>query len=201
MNRKSVSGNAIIRVAAILIFIFWSSGCSRLSEIIHDEKAGINGGFETMVSGLPVNWYVYTMNIVPEGDFTITPDTVELIEGKQSLKFTVNRCLDHGGWHSPGIFQEFLFDSGSNILVSWWQKNKGCSYHINLYSYDLNNPRHAKNFQVHETGEPVDEWQKFEGLCNLEVEHERVRFELNILSPGIFRIDDFRIEKQLIQKQ
>ena len=78
-----------ITTLIIIIAIITLHGCTRMSEIIEDSSAGMNGSFEYSKSGLPVNWLLYTPNTVPEGDFDIIIDTAEFKDGKQSLKFLV----------------------------------------------------------------------------------------------------------------
>ena len=55
------SGKNIIAVFLVgLIAIALVGGCRRVSEIVEDPSAGINGGFEIVSKGLPVNWIMYT---------------------------------------------------------------------------------------------------------------------------------------------
>jgi len=189
--------NNIHLITTVLVFVSFI-GCSRLSERIEDHKAGINGSFEISAAGLPVNWFIYTQKVVPEGDFDIILDTTDFRDGKQSMKFQVRKCLPHGGWHSPGIFQEITAEPGDKFLVSWWQKNLGCTYKIVIRGYnqnDLSNidEQFQQSFEVNDS---IQGWQKFESLCTLAVRQDQLRFQLNILSAGTFWIDGFQIEKK-----
>ncbi len=77
-------GAAIILIAAVF------PGCTKFSIREKDESAGFNGGFETEKSGFPVNWYIHYPPI-KNGDAEISLDTVDAVEGNQSLKFIVHR--------------------------------------------------------------------------------------------------------------
>ena len=76
----------ITTLSQILTFIFltplfFTWGCSSMSETIEDKSAGFNGGFEITKSGLPVNWQVYTPNTIKDSDFDIIIDTEDFKEG------------------------------------------------------------------------------------------------------------------------
>ena len=106
---KILYGKVVLKLAILLITLLM--GCNQIfkpmSEQVTDETAGMNGSFEYIQSGLPVNWLFYTPKTVPEGDFEIVIDTIEFAEGRQSLKFIVRECSANGGWHSPGFCSEF----------------------------------------------------------------------------------------------
>jgi hypothetical protein len=50
------------------------------SEYREDAGAGLNGSFETVRDGLPVNWYFYTADTAG-GDFDIAIDTGVVVHG------------------------------------------------------------------------------------------------------------------------
>jgi len=77
---------ALIVVAGGLL-----EGRQKTSESVLDESAGMNGGFEIVKAGLPVNWLVYTRKTLPAGDYDLVIDTAEHRAGKQSLKFVVRQ--------------------------------------------------------------------------------------------------------------
>ena len=55
MNAPPCKTKNIGLLVATLATVFLS-GCSKMSETIRDENAGMNGSFEWTKSGLPVNW-------------------------------------------------------------------------------------------------------------------------------------------------
>ncbi|MFH1121975.1 MAG: hypothetical protein V1775_19310 [Bacteroidota bacterium] len=167
-----------------------------MSEIVTDEQAGTNGGFEYSKSGLPVNWGLYTPKTVPEGDFDILIDTTEFFNGKQSLKFKVRGCVSDGGWYSPGIYQEFTVAPGKTYLVSWWIKNEGCKYRVILMSIEDYVKTNEGRFQSPQSTDTVGSWHKFESRCTLSKNQKRLRFELGIVGPGTLWIDEIRIDQE-----
>ena len=127
-TKSKIQLNCIIGLTILL------TACNQMSEQIIDNNAGLNGGFETSKNGLPVNWLLYTSNTVPKADFEISFDKENFKEGKQSLRFDVNECEDIGGWHSPGLTNEFFevgkYNGQARYKLSFWIKNDGSKYRI-----------------------------------------------------------------------
>lgn len=164
------------------------------SQSEHDDSAGMNGGFEVVKNGLPVNWLFTAESNDKSNDFDVVSDSVEFKEGKRSLRFSVRRCSPEGGWKSPGFGNEF-FGSGEFVgpavyLVSVWVKNSGANARFLVGKVDEKN-----EYQY-----PFDQkigrspWQKLEYKIFVE-KGSRLRVELEILSAGVFWMDDFRVEK------
>jgi len=181
-----------ITTLIIIIAIITLHGCTRMSEIIEDSSAGMNGSFEYSKSGLPVNWLLYTPNTVPEGDFDIIIDTAEFKDGKQSLKFLVRACSPVGGWYSPGFCNEFGAGLGETYRVSFWVKNEGCHFTVKIGGVSPSSGEYDTMVDSHEA---IKSWQLYEYRYTIPQHMSAIRIEVNILQPGSFWIDDLRIEK------
>lgn len=180
-------------ISAIIVSLLLMN-CSRMSEIINDPKAGFNGSFEITKSGLPVNWYVYSPSTIPSGDYNLIFDLSDKIEGNQSLKFIVRECVPTGGWLSPGCFQTIPAITGNSYKVSFWLKNQGCEFNLSIGSERVREPgRHIG--KIFKNDDATDTWQQFEYVYAVPQGFENIRFELNILKPGILCIDDVKIEE------
>ena len=171
----------------LVIILF---GCRTMSEKETDKSAGVNGGFEISKNKLPVNWLMYTPNTVPDSDFTIELDNSSFKEGKQSLKFDVKICSNIGGWNSPGFTNQFSetggFKGEHTYKVSFWIKNKGAKYRLNAGGVS---PFKGEMKVLLEENEDLDEWKMYEYKVKVPQDME-LRFQLNILEPGTFWIDD-----------
>ena len=192
MNAPPCKTKNIGLLVATLASVFLS-GCSKMSETIRDENAGMNGSFEWTKSGLPVNWRLYTPNTVPTGDFDLIIDQTESKEGTQSLKFVVRECSATGGWHSPGLSKEYHAVPGETYRVSFWIKNEGCEYFIRIGGVSAFDGQYET---IVKSRESTNTWKHFEHDYKMptEKEFDRVRFGMSILQPGSFWIDDIRIE-------
>lgn len=152
----------------------------------------MNGGFETLKNGLPVNWYYYSMKKESKGEFDLISDSILFKEGKRSLKFQVRACESIGGWRSPGFFEEFKVVPGETYKVSFWVNNQGCDYKVSVSTGMQGNPGPGKT--IVRTKETDAEWKYIEYSFSIPLSNDNIRFEVNILSPGTIRFDDIRIE-------
>ncbi len=182
-----------------LLFIFCTvmtiAGCNQLSEHVSDESAGLNGGFEVSANGLPVNWRMYTPETVPDADFKIILDREVFREGKQSLKFEVERCSPAGGWRSPGFTNEFS-DTGryfgeGQYRLSFWIRNMGAEFSVSAGGVSA---KGGDMITLIRDDTSIDDWKLLEYTIAVPTD-QWLRLQLNILKPGTFWIDDLRIER------
>lgn len=182
-----------MKLIIFLMIVF--NGCDKIfkpmSERFEDMHSGMNGGFEHAISGLPANWLLYTPKTVPEGDFEIVIDTSEYTEGRQSLKFVVRQCTPDGGWHSPGFCNEFAAQPGTTYRVSFWVKNNESTFIVRIGGISSTTGQYET---IVKSDELIDSWKLFEYNYTIPEKMNSIRFELSILQPGIFWIDDVRIE-------
>lgn len=183
--------SSIVLILTILASVLLG-GCNRFSESIRDKTAGMNGSFEVTESGLPVNWLIYTPRTIPTGDYDLIIDTTEYKDGRQSLKFLVRECSSTGGWHSPGLCQEYKAIPGETYRVSFWVKNDGSEFVIRIGGVSAHEGQYDTIVKSKET---IDTWQQFEYIYTIPQKMNAIRFEMNILQPGTFWIDDIKIER------
>jgi hypothetical protein len=189
-NSISTNGKVMLIINLTLSVLF--SGCTRMSKEFRDTDAGMNGSFEITKSGLPVNWLVYTQETIPEGDYDLIIDTTEYKEGKQSLKFLVRECSPGGGWYSPGFCNEYEANPGEIFRISFWVRNHGSEFIIIIGGVSVSKGEYDTIVKSQET---IDAWQLFEYYYTIPEKMKAIRFEMNILQPGTFWIDDLKIEK------
>lgn len=174
-------------------FLFLSTSCTKqLSESIIDENTGTNGSFENVKNNLPINWLVYTPNTTGEGNFGFTYDTKNAKEGKQSLKLNVSACSEKGGWQSPGIAQEIPVKPNEEYKISFWVKNSESTFLIKINC--VNATSESKRLTL-KSSENISEWKQLEYKYKVPNEMEKLRIEMNVIKPGIFWIDDVKVEK------
>lgn len=189
MNTNAVR-TSTFKSAVLLCGGLTLAGCIVMSEYEADRSAGLNGSFETARSGLPVNWLVYTPKTVPDGDFDVALDS-EAYDGDQSLRFVVRECSSVGGRLSPGIATEIPAAAGEVQLISFWVLNDGARFAASVsgVSAKTGAPREI----IVDTRHSPGEWTRYE-YAYVMSDHDRLRFELNILGPGEIRIDAISIE-------
>ncbi len=163
-----------------------------MSESVINKNVGLNGSFEIVEKGLPVNWLFYTKSTTESGDFDIITDTADFKEGKKCIKFQIRSCSDRGDRFSPGLANETEVKSGETYKVSFWYKNSGCKFYYKIRGVNV---KSGVDVPMLISSEITNDWKLIETTYTIPVQMNRLRFELNVLSPGSFWIDDVKIEK------
>ena len=189
---KTIRKIAKTQLLLLLSLTLFLGGCNKMSETETDESAGINGGFEISKNNLPVNWIMYTPNTVPDADFNIVLDKEVFKEGKQSLRFDVDKCSSIGGRFSPGFTNEFFELGEGQYKLSFWIKNVGTEFKISAGSVSA---KKGNMTTLIEEKEQIIDWKFLEYKIDIPTENW-LRMELNILQPGSFWIDNIQIEKK-----
>lgn len=179
-------------LSAFLLVLAFSNCSNKMSQSVRNESAGLNGNFEYSEQGKPVNWMFYTSETTGSGDFDIILDSINPKEGKHTLTYIVRSCDAKGGRFSPGMAQEIAVEPGKNYRISFWTQNNGTDHTIKVNAVNAFNQAAGV---VHKPGPGTHGWQFYSYEYKIPEAMEKLRFELNILSPGTFSIDDIRIEK------
>ena len=187
-------GATLVLITAIILIAGVPHGCTQMSIREKSESAGFNGSFEIEKSGLPVNWYIYYPPI-KNGDAEISLDSMDAVEGNQSLKFIVHRADSRGGWTTAGLFQVRPAKAKTSYKVSFWLKNQGCTTSLLIRSEKpmLSPPANRRVLGEKETG--TNTWRQFEYVYTVPETYDNIRFELSIVQPGTLWIDDVRSEE------
>ncbi len=175
----------------LLILLPLLSGCMFKTTLVEqDPSAGLNGSFEKIKHHLPLNWYIYAANDYQK-NYMLSYDTLFVKEGKQSLKFEIQK-VDQSGQLSrkPGFLGRIDATTGEKYKISFWVKNNGCDFQADIYNLGKRNIK-----PIIRTNENFDDWKYFERIHVVPEKFPMLNFEVNIFSPGSFWIDDIRIEK------
>lgn len=178
---------AIISLAASITWVIFAK-----SQTTSRPPAAVNGSFEITKAGLPGNWIFYKPRKSSQSDYEIELDPHDPVDGNQSLKFNVRKCSGKPGRFSPGFTQEFKAAPGETWTVSFWAKNKGCKFSARagaVRAFDGSCTPFVTSNETFET------WRQFSTNITIPPGMTSIRWELTLLEPGTFWIDDLRIEK------
>jgi hypothetical protein len=161
------------------------------TKVPRDSSAGPNMGFEFSLNGLPANWILYDP---PQADYTISLDTMNPKEGKQSLRFDIRKCPEEGRVNYTGFTNEFpeLTKAGGRYKLSFWIKNRGLQYRI--YAGGTKAKESVGNPVILEDSATFTEWKKMEFETRIPADMW-LRFEIRLKGVGSFQIDQVEIEK------
>lgn len=180
----------VLKVILLLVSVLLS-GCKPMSIAIRGDDCKLNGSFEILDDGLPVNWLYYAPETVPNSDFSLISDASEHKDGSRSLKFDIKDCYSIGGWRSPGFFQEFKVIPGETYQVFVSLINTGCWVKVTVSTGMKGIPGTSETFIA--TRDKISDWKRFERLIQIPANNDNLRFEANILSPGTLWFDDIKI--------
>jgi len=169
------------------------NGCMNVTHE-RDISAGINGGFEIVRSGVPVNWIIQR-NTFNEEDAEISIDTTDKVEGKQSLRFAVHSFGPFSESREWSLAQVLPAESLRTYRVSFWLKNRGCTEVTRVYrtlQYQAWGPG-METLGEAEMG--TDTWRQFEFTHTIPAKGSDIRFTLGISQACTLWIDDVRIEE------
>jgi len=184
------SSNLIALICGLSLI---GSGQAQLSEIEKDQKVGFNGSFEISKNAKPVNWLLYTNKTTKSGDFDVELVSSEYVMGKQSLFFDVRECSNIGGRHSPGIAKEIKAQPGETYKISYWVKNTEADFIVKVSGVNAFKKDEGPINNINQTN---SNWTKYEHIYTIANNMNRIRFEMNVMTPGKLWIDDVKIVKQ-----
>ena len=146
-------------------------------------------------NAVPVNWPIYNPEASEADNFKVYADTNSFKEGRHSLLFDIKKCSSAGGRFSPGFSNEFFecgqFRGEGDFRISFWARNAGTTFRFQAGAV-----KETKGDMktLTESNAILNDWTLFEYDIHIPKEHW-LRIELNILQPGQFWIDDFRIQQ------
>lgn len=177
----------------LFLLVLFLIGCIKPVIVELDSSSGFNGSFEKTKHGLPLNWYIYTPEEF-ENSYQLIFDTINVKEGEQSLKFEIQKndiVKFIKGLMAPGMFGCIDAEIGKKYKVSFWIKNRGSEFSINVGNQFF--MFFSEN--ILKTNENFTDWTYFEYEYTIPESNPSIYFGLNFLSPGTFWIDDVRIVK------
>ncbi len=173
-------------------FLMLSSCMKEMSESIHDESAGLNGGFEKIKNNLPLNWLVYTQNTTGSGNFNILIDSTSAAEGKHCLHFAIKDCSNKGGRFSPGISTEIKAKTGNTYRITCKIKNRDSAFCLRVSGVNAFESSSGPELR---SAESIPGWREIQLEYTLAKNMEKLRLEVNVLSAGDFWMDEVSIEE------
>ena len=178
------------KISGLFLLVLGSASCLD-TKVPRDSSAGPNLGFEYSQQGLPANWILYDP---PQADYTISLDTMNPKEGRQSLRFDIRKCPEEGSVNFTGFTNEFpeLTKGGGRYRISFWLKNKGTRYRI--YAGGTKAKESAKSPVISEDSRSFPDWKKLEMETDIPADMW-LRFEIRLKGQGTFQIDQVEIEK------
>ena len=159
-----------------------------------DETIGLNGSFEIIDSGYPVNWKFHGPPI-KKGDAKVLLDTRIVKDGKHSLKIVAHhvRTTDRI-WKRPGFKTTIPVESGKKYRLSFFLRNNGCKFYVG-WICGIGWKKETRSKYVVRSKESFDEWRFFQDTLTISELEDRINLNFVITEPGTLWVDDVRVEE------
>jgi len=187
----------IALVAGVAVAML-ASRLGSVSMIERDDAAGINGSFEVVQSGLPVNWYVYRAPL-SDGRGELTFDVENPPDGTRALKLVAHSVESQASRAAgPGLFQTVDAETGRAYEVRFWLKSDGAEVGLLIDSEtpESRDPRNPIQTRITAEGADRGAWREFTYSYTVPDHYRNIRFELHVRTPGTVWLDDVRIERR-----
>jgi hypothetical protein len=155
-----------------------------------DPEAGMNGSFEVVESGIPVNW-----SFDNNPDMQVFTDTTRVVDGKRSLKVTVEYDVNGRIPSFRGLRIPVL--SGKNYRISVSVINDGCSFRLNRIVQDSSGKTNTRADIIARAvalASP-DTWESYEEILSVVGDESYVILAFLVKGHGTLWCDDVRVEE------
>jgi hypothetical protein len=176
-----------IMIGAFAIFLV---SCQRDEISRSYSGAGLNGGFENVEDGYPVNWTFFP-DPKSNDHFKIVLDSEHVVEGAHSLKLVVKQ-----NGKTPG-FRNFRIPvkAGKKYRLSMSVKADGCTFRVNRIVQGQWGKTNMQSDIIINALKPSVEWEKYEKTIVIGDKETYVLFIFLIDGTGTFWCDDIQFEE------
>ncbi len=182
-----ISGVALL-IAIFLTFVF-KIEVDLNSSYPKRHSLDINGSFEYINYDFPSKWETSLPEEKPA--FQIILDTLNVKEGRQSLKLKI---LDYDlmdGQRNWGISQTIPIIAGKSYQLGFWIKNQDTDFVVTIGQPGDETIRDT----IIRSDRSFDSWTYVDFKYRANSKTNKIRIDLNLFSEGCFWIDDIRIEE------
>ena len=182
-------------IVFVALFFFILSCSDRYITGNNNEEIGINGDFEEIKNGFPVNWNIHSAPIT-KGHAKVILDTVDVKSGTYALKIEANKVSrSKKFWNKPGVNKEIRIDPRKKYKLSVWIKNADSEFCIKWITTNEANKNQIRSKNFIETDITFTTWYYFREIINTNENEDLLKLEIVIKEPGTIWIDKFVIEE------
>jgi hypothetical protein len=180
----------LVAVAVGLIMSLLLISCQSNEVSKRDEAAGLNGSFETIDSGYPVNWAFFPH---PETDdlFLVSVDQTKAQAGKQSVKLTTQQSEITVGLRSSRVPVE----PDQTYQISFAVQNDGCSLKVRRIVQDRSGTDNRRSDIIVDISTMSSDWETYAETLLVADGEKNVVLVFLVDGPGTLWVDDVRVTK------
>jgi len=148
---------AISLVTLLAVVAIFLVSCQRDEFSKSNPTVGLNGSFETVENGYPVNWAFFP-NPESNTSFQAVLDSENVVDGKHSLKLVAKGNDKTTGFRSRRI----PVQSGKKYKLAMSVKADGCTLKVNRIVQDASGKKNLRANIIVNTRKPSAKWEKHE---------------------------------------
>jgi len=166
------------------------SSCKKNELYVGNAEAGLNGSFEVIESGYPVNWAIFPS---PENSKTtsVSLNSATACDGKYSMELVTQELKGTTGIRT----RRLSVNSGSRYKISFWAMNKAGAFQVNRVIRDHSGKKNIRAKIIARSSQPTDEWQRFDDEVLIAENEKYLHLIFRVIEPGTLLIDDVVIEE------
>jgi hypothetical protein len=169
---------------------FFLVSCQRDEISKSNSAAGLNGSFEVVEDGYPVNWTFFP-NPESNTSLQIALDSRDVVEGNHSLKLVAKQNNKTPGFRSRRI----PVQSGRKYKLTMSVKADGCTFKVNRIIQDPWGKTNLRANIIFNTHKPSGTWQKHEETITIAEGEASVHLIFLIDGPGTLWCDNIQFEE------
>jgi hypothetical protein len=185
--QRVISILTVFLIGATAIFLASCRG-DQISD--SDAAAVLNGSFENVEDGCPVNWAFFP-NPKSTDSLQVILDSENAVDGKHSLKLEIKQNDKTPGFRSHRI----PVQSGKTYKLAMSVKTDGCTYKVNRIVQDALGKTNLRADIIFNTPKPSAEWQRHEETISIAEGEACVLLIFLIEGAGSLWCDDIQFEK------
>ena len=164
--------------------------CGSNELIRSDPSGGLNGGFELMEDGYPVNW---AFGPDPESteSYRVSVDTERFVEGSNSLCVISSKADPTKAFRSKRV----PVQAGAEYRISFSMMNEGCSLRVRRTTMNSSGTKNMREGIIATVSESSSDWVSHEEILTAAQGEAKVFLTFLIDGVGTLWCDDVRIEE------
>jgi hypothetical protein len=181
---------SILFVILILLAIIFLIACqnNELSKI--NPEIGLNGSFETVEGGYPVNWTFFP-NPETNASIRVILDSEDVLEGKYSLKLVVQQQDKIPGFRSRRVAVE----AGKRYKLTMSIKAVGCTFRVNRIIQDRMGKKNLRTKIIANTSTSSGDWQDYDETLDIIKGESYVLLIFLVEGTGEFWSDNIQLRE------
>lgn len=188
MKKRHVVGR--FHATLIILGVLGVSSCQKNELYVGNAKAGLNGSFEVVESGYPVNWAIFPS---PENSksTSVSLNSVTVRDGKYSIELVTQEIKGTTGIRT----RRLSVNSRKRYRISFWAMNKAGAFQVNRVIRDHSGKKNIRAKIIARSSQPTDEWQRFDDDILIAENEKYLHLIFRVTEPGTLLIDDVVIEE------